>query len=142
MRISTSYAVHKLAIEMDRVADSLLQNRLHISYRRFYFLLVLAKSGRVTQHAIAKALGYSDPAVSNMVNELLKEALVEVNPDPTHGRRRLVAITPKGNAILDNAMQLLDECFSQIAIKAQVDEVRYGAQTEKLINAMKLKRQE
>ncbi len=140
METSTAYAVHKLAVEMDRAADRLLQERLGISYGRFYFLLVLVESGQVPQHSIATTMGYSAPAISNMAGELVKDGLVEAISDPAHGRRRLITITPKGNRLLSQSLELLDECFSELTTLAGIDEVQYKADTEQLIMALVRKR--
>lgn len=142
MNSSNSYKIHRLAIEMDKVADQVLQKHLGISYRRFYFLLVLERNKYSTQHMLAEALGYSDPAVSNMILELRKDNYVVVELDPHHGRRRIVTITPKGKGLVRKAMVALDECFSQLAALANIDEDKYGSETEILINMMIRKRKE
>lgn len=139
MELSPSHLLHKLALDMDRAADKLLQKHLSISYARFHFLLVLSGSGEMSQHAMALALGYSDPAVSNMINEISKDNLVQVKVDPLHRRRRLVTITGKGEAIVAKSMELLDQCFSDVAREAEVDETEYAALTERLITALSKK---
>ncbi len=139
MNISSSYLVHKLALDMDRAADKLLQKELSISYARFYFLFVLSTSGEMSQHAMAKTLGYSDPAVSNMIAEIGKDGLVQAMTDPLHRRRRLVAITAEGDAIVAKGMRLLDDCFSDVALKAEISELEYAALTQRLITALSLK---
>ncbi|HEX6552160.1 MAG TPA: hypothetical protein VF026_05315, partial [Ktedonobacteraceae bacterium] len=70
MDTSLTYLVGRLMFEIDRAADQLLQEHVGISYRRFLFLTVLQYRGTVTQHELAVALGYSDPAVSTMLVEL------------------------------------------------------------------------
>jgi DNA-binding MarR family transcriptional regulator len=64
---SPAYLLHKLVFDLDRAADGLLRRRLNISYKRALFLLVLEHHGTITQHDLAVALGYSDPAVSSML---------------------------------------------------------------------------
>ena len=86
---SPSYLLGKFMFELDRVADHLLQTQAGISYRRFLFLTVLQHSGTVTQHELAVALGYSDPAVSTMLMELTKDGYVQTARSPEHRRKRL-----------------------------------------------------
>lgn len=136
MEISTAHSIHRLTTEMNRAAENTLQTGLGLSYGRFYFLFVMNDLGQATQHAIASALGYSDPAVSNMVSELVKEDIVTVQVDPSHRRRRLVTLTSKGKQLIEQSMQLLDDCFTDIARAAHVDEAVYAALTEQLITAL------
>lgn len=136
MNESPAYLIHKLALDLDRVADRLLQQQLHISYARFSFLFALSDLKQTTQHTLAVRLGYSDPAVSNMLSELTKSGLVRVTIDPTHQRRRLVANTREGEAIVQTAVTILDNCFSDIAIKAEVDEQAYSLLTRRLAEAV------
>lgn len=136
MNESPAYLLHKLALDLDRAADKLLQQKLAISYARFSFLLALSSLKEATQHALASQLGCSDPAVSNMVSELVKAGLVRVIIDPTHQRRRLVSNTPEGEAIVKDAVMILDNCFSDVAIKAEVDEKAYSLLTQQLSDAL------
>jgi DNA-binding MarR family transcriptional regulator len=92
-----------------------------ISYKRVLFLAVLQECGTVTQHALAVALGYSDPAVSMMLLELAKEGYLRTTPSPEHGRKRLVTITPKGSEVVANGRHLLDSRFDQLMQAAGVD---------------------
>src|SRR5258708_25265571 len=93
--------------EIDRAADQLLQTHVGISYRRFLFLTVLHHCGTVTQHELAVALGYSDPALSTMLVELAKDGYIQTTKSPEHGRKRLAAITPKVNGGVAPGSQLL-----------------------------------
>ena len=118
---SLAYLIGKLMFEMDRAADQLLQTQVGISYSRFLFLTVLQHSGTVTQHELAVALGYSDPAVSTMLVELAKDGYIRTTPSPEHGRKRLVTITPKGNEVVAQGRQLLDSHFDQLMLIADID---------------------
>ena len=139
MDYSLSYLAGKLAFELDRAADQLLQEQVGISYRRFLFLTVLQHIGTVTQHELAVALGYSDPAVSTMLVELAREDYVQAAQSPQHGRKRLVTITPKGSEIVAQGRQLLDAHFDQLLVIAGVDAARYRELTERLHQALTTK---
>src|SRR5215831_1933660 len=97
---STTYLLGRFVFELDRTADHLLQTEVGITYRRFLFLTVLQASGTVTQHRLAVALGYSDPAVSMMLVELAADGFLETSKSPEHGRKRLVTITRKGSEVV------------------------------------------
>ena len=139
MNQSTSSSVHQLNIEMNRVADRVLQAELDVSYSRFYCLLNVMQHGGGTQHDIAIAMGYSDPAISKMLGELGESGYVEVTKDPRHGRRRIVELTSEGQEIVSRSLELLDDCFADAVRIAGVTESVYYQQTQALIAAMKQK---
>jgi len=133
---SLAYLLGKLMFEMDRAADHLLQTQVSISYSRFLFLTVLQHSGTVTQHELAVALGYSDPAVSTMLVELAKDGYIRTTPSPEHGRKRLVTITPKGNEVVAQGRQLLDSHFDQLMLIADIDAQHFRELSERLHQAL------
>src|SRR5258706_1821668 len=139
-----AYLLGKLMFEIDRAADQLLQTHVGISYRRFFFLTVLGHCGTVTQHELAVALGYSDPAVSTMLVELAKDGYVQTTKSATQGRKRLVTITPQGNELVAQARQVLDAHFDQLLGIAGVDAQQLRELTERLHQALmfKLKREQ
>jgi DNA-binding MarR family transcriptional regulator len=136
MSASPSYLLGKFMFELDRAADHLLQTQVGISYKRALFLLVLQHSGTVTQHELAVALGYSDPAVSMMLVELARDGYIQTTKSPEHGRKRLVTITPKGNEMVARGRQLLDEHFDQLLVQASVDGQQLREITERLYKAL------
>jgi DNA-binding MarR family transcriptional regulator len=142
MNSSNSFIIHRLAIEMDKVADAELKNKLSLSYNRFYFLLTIEQGGTQTQHALAVSMGFSDPAVSNMLIELLEDGYVSVVIDPDHKKRRLISLTPKGREMLSTAIEVLDQCFSSVALTAKINEDSYGVESQRLLDAMTIKRKE
>jgi DNA-binding MarR family transcriptional regulator len=133
---SPAYLLGRFMFEIDRAADQLLQTHVGISYKRALFLIVLQQCGTVTQHALAVALGYSDPAVSMMLVELAKDGYIQATKSPEHGRKRLVTITPKGNEVVAKGRQLLDSHFDQLMVIADVDAQHYCELTERLHRAL------
>jgi DNA-binding MarR family transcriptional regulator len=131
-----AYLLHKLVFELDRAADQLLRTHMGISYKRALFLAVLQECGTVTQHTLAVALGYSDPAVSMMLLELAKDGYLSTTPSPEHGRKRLVTIAPKGTEVVANGRHLLDSRFDQLMQAAGVDAQHYRELTEQLYRTL------
>ena len=144
MDTSPAYLLGKFMFELDRAADHLLQTQVGISYKRALFLIVLQHSGTVTQHELAVALGYSDPAVSMMLMELAKDAYIQTTKSKTHGRKHLVTITPKGNEMVAHARHVLDAHFDQLLVQASVDAQQLRELTERLYQALmtKLKKEQ
>jgi DNA-binding MarR family transcriptional regulator len=108
---SLTFTLHQVVWMMDRRADGLLQKHFHLNFHRFFMLAVLAKCQPCTQHSLAQCLGYSDAAVSRMLTNLNHDGLVEQYPDPTHGRRRLVRLTPAGASVTAEAAAFLEREF-------------------------------
>src|SRR5258708_11663750 len=98
-RESTSFLLGRLVTQLEREGEQILRVETGISYKRAVFLFVLRFLGTVTQHHLAEALGYSDPAVSMMLRELVKEGFVTTAPDPEHGRKQLVTLPPQRHEI-------------------------------------------
>lgn len=138
---SPAYLLGRFMFELDRAADHLLRTQVGISYKRALFLIVLRHSGTVTQHELAIALGYSDPAVSTMLVELAKEGYVQTTKSATHGRKHLVTITPKGNEVVARARHVLDAHFDQLLVAAGVDAQHLREITERLYEALMSKTQ-
>jgi DNA-binding MarR family transcriptional regulator len=122
--------------EIDRAADQLLQTHVGISYNRFLFLTVLQHTGTVTQHELAVALGYSDPAVSTMLVELARDSYIQTAPSPEHGRKRLVTITPKGSKVVARGRRVLDLHFEQLLLIAGIDAQHLRELIERLHQAL------
>jgi DNA-binding MarR family transcriptional regulator len=138
---SPAYLLGRLSFELDRAADHLLQSQLGVSYKRILFLTVLQQCGTVTQHELAAALGYSDPAVSTMLVGLARDGYVQTAPSATHGRKRLVTITPKGSEVVTNGRRLLDTRFDQLLVIAGIDPQHLRELTERLRRALMVKLQ-
>lgn len=139
---SPAYLLGRFMFELDRAADRLLQTHVGISYKRALFLIVLQHSGTVTQHELALALGYSDPAVSTMLVELAKEGYIHTTKSTTHGRKHLVTISPAGLMVVARARQVLDAHFDQLLAAASVDARQLREITERLYKALTTKMRE
>jgi DNA-binding MarR family transcriptional regulator len=142
MESSPAYLLHRLVFELDRGADKLLRTHLGISYKRVLFLVILQHCGMVTQHELAVALGYSDPAVSTMLLELAKDGYIRTTQSLEHGRKHLVTITPEGSEVVARGRQLLDSHFDQLIVAAGVDAQHYSQLTEQLYQTLVTKMKE
>jgi DNA-binding MarR family transcriptional regulator len=74
-----------------------------LSYSQMRLLGTLEDIEPVTQHQLAQALSVSDPAISRSLGPLEAAGLVQVRPDPNHGRRRVVSITEAGRKAFHNS---------------------------------------
>ncbi len=81
-----------------------------LTYSQMRLLGTLEEIEPVTQHGLAQALAVSDPAISRALRPLEEAGFVRVDPDPEHGRRRLVRTTEAGrNAFSTTGAPLYDE---------------------------------
>jgi DNA-binding MarR family transcriptional regulator len=133
---TADYWIHRLALEMEKTADKILIEKLGIPFKRGRFLAVLLQAGTITQHNLATALGFSDPAVSNMLVELSKAGYVTIKIDPGHARKRLVALTEKGKTITIKGTQLLNQHFKLVMAEARVNEEEYCNLTKRIFDAL------
>jgi len=133
---SPATLLHRLVFELDRAADRILRAHLCISYKRALFLFVLQYHGTITQHELALALGYSDPAVSTMLLELASEGYVQTVTSPEHRRKRLVSLTPKGSEMVVRGKELLDFHFDELMATAGVDIQQYRQLSEQIFQSL------
>ena len=71
-----------------------------LSPGRMQMLMILwARKGPVLQRDLVDALGVSRASVSELVDLLSRDALVETKPDSQHGRRVYVELTPHGRDV-------------------------------------------
>ena len=70
----------------------------HLPYPMFSALTVLIREGAMTPGRLAEREGVQPPTITRTVNALVGLGLVSKTPDPTDGRQVLVAITPEGQA--------------------------------------------
>lgn len=134
--LSPAYKLHRLVSALDTAADRVLRSKLHISYRRALFLIVLDTQGPLLQHNLAVYLGYSDAAISLMLAELSKNRLVQIRVHPMHKKRRIAEVTVEGGKLAKKAQNILDTHFAIIAQLAGVDLPQYADQTDKLFESL------
>ncbi|WP_372069585.1 MarR family winged helix-turn-helix transcriptional regulator (plasmid) [Tistrella mobilis] len=73
---------------------------------------------------LARDLGANRQNVQRIVNDLAKEGIVAFAPNPHHKRAQLVALTPRGRAVYDEALRLYDPQIDALAEGLSLDELR------------------
>lgn len=71
-----------------------------LSLARWKVLEVLGRTGSIRQTELAKELGFAARSVTQAIESLASDGLVDRMPDPGDGRAKLVALTREGNAAL------------------------------------------
>ncbi|MDP2581243.1 MarR family transcriptional regulator [Shimia thalassica] len=88
-----------------QLAGDRLVSDLGLTSARWQILGAIAYADRpesVAWHA--RAMGVHRQGVQRIVNDLLKEGIVETRPNPHHKRAHLVVLTPKGKTLYEAAI--------------------------------------
>ena len=92
------------------IIDQLVSNRLDrvlpegLSHAQFGVLSRLERLGETTPAELARGFQVTKGAITNTLQRLETQGFVTVEPDPSDGRRKRVAITPQGLAVRDAAL--------------------------------------
>jgi DNA-binding MarR family transcriptional regulator len=100
-----------------------------LSLARWKVLETLHGTGSIRQKALAQELGFAERSVTQAVESLAGDGLVERMPDPADGRAKLVTLTDEGAAALaagtKAGAQVLQRIFGTLDRKqlASLDEL-------------------
>ena len=90
--LTLAYRVRKV-VDKHMIASGL-------SLARWKVLEILQGTGSIRQKALAQELGFAERSVTQAVESLASDGLVERMPDPADGRAKLVTLTDEGTAAL------------------------------------------
>jgi DNA-binding MarR family transcriptional regulator len=134
---STAFKLHRATVLIDRLADAYLVREHGIHYSAFVVLLMASVLGEASQTTIAENLAVSRASITQRVAALAEAGLVEVRPDPSDSRAKLVRLTGHGHTVFASAWQGLEA--HQSGLDEGVDEVALAAQLDSLIaNALRV----
>ncbi|MFF7727154.1 MarR family winged helix-turn-helix transcriptional regulator [Streptomyces sp. NPDC008001] len=128
--------LHRVVFLLGEAARQRGDGLAGLSYSQMRLLGTLEDLQPVTQHRLAQALSVSDPAISRALRPLEAAGLVQVRPDPEHGRRRLVRITDAGReAFHESGKPLYDELRNAL-LEAGFPYERYLSDTLQLVQIL------
>jgi DNA-binding MarR family transcriptional regulator len=139
MTTGLTYELHKLTRLLDRAADSLLREREGLSYSRFLALFAV-EQGATTQRDVARWLGQSEPATSQMVGVLVEEGLLNAQVVPGAGNRRQLRLTKQGDATVRRCIEFLEGEFKQLVAQSGVRLAAYQRDTGRLLAHLEAKK--
>jgi DNA-binding MarR family transcriptional regulator len=93
---------------MDKIADKVLDSKLHISFSQFKVLMAI-DSKTVCQREIAEYWDSTEAAVSRQIEILVKENLISRKENVENRRQNLLVLTKKGKEILETGYKALDK---------------------------------
>ena len=94
---------------------------LDLTPHHFWMLLVISKAAPLSLGELARAMWMDNPTVSRMVQQMTQRGYLVVGPDPNHGRRIRIRLTPEGQALCEKLMELA-EGLRQNAEKGMTEE--------------------
>ncbi|MEV0266637.1 MarR family transcriptional regulator [Streptomyces sp. NPDC050617] len=124
--------LHRVVMLMGEAARRRSGPNQRLSPSQLRLLGTLEEIQPATQHQLAEALTLSDPAISRALRPLEAEGYVTINVDPAHRRRRLVALTPKGQDTFLTEGKPLEEELRAALLNADFPYDRYLADTLRL----------
>jgi DNA-binding MarR family transcriptional regulator len=84
-----------------RMQDAAPADAIGLSLSQLSILRRLRLEGSMTAAALAAAEHVTHQAITQVINGLKREGLVEAAPDPADGRKWLLSITAEGNRLFD-----------------------------------------
>ena len=99
--------LRRLSAAIDADAGRVYEaQRIRFEQRWFGVINQLAVNGPMSVGMLAQALGVSHPSVSETRQSLEKAGLIEAVIDPQDARRRILALSPAGHALVERLRPL------------------------------------
>ena len=78
-----------------------------LTIQQAWVLLVLHEQGPSSLHPLAQQTWMDDPTASRVVKAMVGRGLLRTQPDPKHGRRILISLTPEALPIAQELQQIV-----------------------------------
>jgi len=111
---STGYLLNRLAFSLSRQSDQILLERLGIGMSQYIIMHILQLQSSIQQRVIATQLGQTEASISRQMKILANQSLLEVRTNPQNRREHVIILTTKGERIIDEANNILDEFHKTI----------------------------
>ncbi len=112
-----------LSFVLSRQSDQVLQEQLGIGFSQFKIMMVLQSDPSVQQKHIADKLSQTEASISRQIKLLHDDGMLTSQVRPENRRQHITRLTPKGERIIDKAMEILNNyhapVFSQLSAKQQ-----------------------
>jgi len=80
-----------------------------LTLQQFWVMLVLLEQGASSLHPLAQQVWMDDPTASRVVKAMVERGLLLTQPDPKHGRRILISLTPSALPLAQELQTLAGE---------------------------------
>jgi DNA-binding MarR family transcriptional regulator len=82
---------------------------LNITPHHYWMLMIIFKGAPLPLGELARAMWMDAPTVSRMVREMGLRGNLTVGPDPAHGRRIRIRMTPEGEDLCEKLVKIDDD---------------------------------
>ena len=89
-----------------------------------WILRVLGAQGAMSLHVLSQWVFMDDPTACRIVKTLQDKGLVESQPDPDHGRRVLISLTPQGAARVPDLDRVAEQLGQDLERGLSPDQLR------------------
>ena len=105
----------QLRAESQKIID---KHDIQIQGYQHFLLVALVENGPLTIGDLAEVVGVSQPGVTRSIGQLKKQGYVEIQLSETDKRMRIVALTPLGHKVYQEAKDVtwskIDHCLTQL----------------------------
>jgi len=99
--------LRRLSAQIDADAAKIYETEsARFEQRWFGVINQLALNGPMSVTSLAAALGISHPSISETRQSLQRAGVVEARPDPDDSRRRILSLSPAGEALIERLRPL------------------------------------
>lgn len=81
---------------------------LDLTPHHFWMLLVISKAAPLSLGELARAMWMDNPTISRMVQQMTQRGFLVVGPDPNHGRRIRIRLTPEGITLCEKLAEIAE----------------------------------
>ena len=123
------------ARRLNREADKRLKDEAGVSSAKAGVLFLLLRRGQRRMGGLSKTLSLNPPAVTGLVDRMVKAGLVSRTTDKTDGRGAMVALTRKGTEAAERADIVLRELNADLEARLgeEVSDILHDALTRIVI---------
>lgn len=107
--ILTQAGLGTLAAAVRRRLKHVVSARLtpyDLTIQQFWVMLVLLEQGPSSLHPLAQQVWMDDPTASRVVKGMVARGLLRTQPDPRHGRRIVISLTPEAQPLAQELLGL------------------------------------
>ncbi|MBV4503764.1 MarR family winged helix-turn-helix transcriptional regulator [Pseudomonas sp. BW13M1] len=139
-------AVTDLVLELFRTSTRMLTAgdrlvaEIGLTSARWQLLGTVANTDRAQPVSwLARDMGANRQNVQRIVNDLVKDGMLELQPNPHHRRAHLVVLTDTGKEAFNRAMKLQAPWINELAQGLEVEDIQI---THRVLNKLRSKLEE
>jgi DNA-binding MarR family transcriptional regulator len=93
-----------------------------LTTQQFWVMLVLLDRGACSLHPLAQQVWMDDPTASRVVKAMVERGLLVTQPDPNHGRRIQITLSPSALPLAQELRGLASEIKAGLVVGLDADQ--------------------